>query len=265
MFLNSQIHACTQLTILTSLDHLDGEVFKNHKIIHYDDRLPYADRLISAFESIEDEWILFTHEIDIPVRFDYEFLLNALSLLQELKGVRLNLQVSSGGTSVFHTENGRTKNLFINEALTGTTYLREVALDNSELAKSQQIYRYNVNPAIINVPVFKRFLEDHTGFTYRDIEHIGSERWHLRERIFNLYNIKSVQCGYFSCAPEYMFCHMTHFGMLSGIFLSGNQFVNEQGQSMDAIVNDYLALLNRFKTRIPTQFWGRLTHLTKTS
>jgi hypothetical protein len=259
IFIESKALGDAEIIVVNSNDKLIETAIPPAQVLSYDDSLEYSDRLFNTLRFLDSEWILFTHEIDLPLSIDFEFLNRALLRVQSLGGVRLNLQVSdSRGTTIFDCNTHSNYGQFISEAVPNTTYLREYALDEARLLVDPWLYSYNVNPSILHLPTFLKFLDYSKGLSYRAIERLDADKWHLSYRTFNLFTTDPLSCGYFRCAKEYVFCHMTHYKMLSGLFKSNNLVVNEQSQPMTHVLHGYLDTLKRYQSIIPESFWSRL-------
>jgi hypothetical protein len=255
MFFDSELALHPKKIVVTSSANGLPLAMNDTRLILYDDQLAYADRLYTALSSIDHEWIFWSHEIDIPVRVNWDFLDDAFSVLRTLKAVRLNLQVSRGGSSIFRKIRGQVESKFLNEAEEGVTYLREQIVDCSLLEVDPWIYRFNVNPAIMHLPTFLSFLKLARGIGFRSIETLEIEKFFLRYRILNLYTRSPLHCGYNCSAPEYKYFHITSLGKLTTPFSYAGNIYNEKGQAMDAVLGFYGDLLRQYKNEIALDFW----------
>jgi hypothetical protein len=253
MFLETELGVHPNKFVITS--SRDGIPEQPIKVLLYQEELPYADRLFTTLSAIDSEWIMFSHEIDIPMGIDWGFLDRGLRASQELKVAKLNLQVSRGGSSLFRLSSNGLESRFLNEAEPGITYFREQIVDTSDLSHDPWIYRHNVNPSILHLPTLLEFLNRAKGTSFRKIETFEIERFFLRYRIINLFNTNPLQCGYYCCAPEYKYFHITHLGKLTRPYMHRGIAYNEGGQAMNEALNFYGKLLFRFHSQIEHDFW----------
>jgi hypothetical protein len=256
IFLDSQLGRYPNKIIMSDIKFPRLSV-DNYRSIIYDNEMEYTDRVYHCLSKIPDEWILWTHEIDIPLSVDFEFLSRGLSILKDLGGRRLNLHILKGGSSLFLKENGLLKYEFIRRAKPDVTYIREVAIDCTAGPGEEHLYRFNVNPAIIHVPTFLNFLTEFPSTSYRKIENLETERYFMRHRIFNVFNSQPLRCGHFQCVPEYKILHLTHYRALTHPTKRGNDYVNEVGYSMYDVMPEYSAILARYGSSIDRSFFTR--------
>jgi len=99
----------------------------NIRLLYYNEADTYGDRIRACLRQIKAEWILLTHEIDVPLTVDFDFISGMLDCVKAMGGRRFNLQVMQGGTSIF-SGNARSINAeFLDQALRWTVFVRQRA------------------------------------------------------------------------------------------------------------------------------------------
>jgi len=152
-------------------------------IIYYDDKLPYASRLLEL-KQLPDKYILFTHDIDIVLYRDDPALEIVQEYMEKFDFDRVDLKPSGS------------------EKPNGSLDRITDPLD----------YPYNVNPSIWKLETFMKIMSDWQNETYRTIEGLPVQHDCLKYEIYRPVSTSSVSCGYFKCLPWYQFLHITHHG-----------------------------------------------------
>jgi hypothetical protein len=189
--------------------HLYSE-FKD--VIFYDDTLPYTDKVSDALKKINSKYILFSHEVDIPLKRD-DVILNKFIELMELKSIdRIDLQPNGGNSGDFiqivkHDNVENWPSVPSNETNPDEMYLGLHTDPNS--------YIYNVNPSIWKKDSLIEIFDKFKGRSYRDIEYGDVQNYCLKFKIYNLYSINNtLRCGYMNSLPLYKYLHITHYRRL---------------------------------------------------
>lgn len=151
----------------------------------------YSDRLASCLSRLNDEYILFFHEMDIPIRFDPERLEELAAFMRERAIHRVDLQYlkyyNPNNTHVFH--------------------------DIRLVENSKDNYRYNVNPSIWNVGTFRTIMSA-SSKSYRDIECAETQALARQYNMYKLHCDQKIRAGYFHVTPLFVFLHITHHNQL---------------------------------------------------
>lgn len=82
----------------------DFQFNKNIKIHLYDQSRSYPARLLNFLESIEDEYVLLTHDVDLIINFNHTKIENYLNIVKCNNIDRLSLGVFVGNDKIFKNE-----------------------------------------------------------------------------------------------------------------------------------------------------------------
>lgn len=177
-----------------------GEITsKFDRVIYYDDALPYASRL-RALSELNDEVVLFLHDIDILVDVDIK-VVDLLAALIKREGLdRIDLQYDPNYNE---NSNNRTINL-------------DIENHNFTVVEQTSGYIYNVNPSLWRLSSLLKIMNHFPNSCYRSIEVNGVQSFCIEHRlkIYKLFSNIYLNCGYFRCLPFFTFLHITHCGGL---------------------------------------------------
>lgn len=195
------------------------------KVIYYDDTKPYAERLYTSLKEIDSEIILFTHDMDIPISYDNNFIIKLQKQMVEENIHRIDLQQDVNASK--------------NESIRND--LSNVRIDELTLIKNNNInnYIYNVNPSLWNRRSFIEILSNYKNETYRSIELSNIQSTCLNYNIFKCHHNGSLKLGWFFVTPVYKYLHMTH----SGKFLPIQNNMNGLDQDTQ---NIYQTIISKF-------------------
>jgi hypothetical protein len=175
----------------------DNEILsKYNKVIRYNDSQPYSSRL-QNLKTLECEYILFIHDIDILIQYNEDFINSCVTKMQDDKIDRIDLQYYDTNW------NPNTNRIKIS---CGENHL--------QLIKQENIngYIYNVNPSIWNLDSFMNIMSKFIGINYRDIEHGDIQSYSSNFNIYKFGGDEYIQVGFFKCIKEFIFLHITHLG-----------------------------------------------------
>tara|TARA_R110001583_G_scaffold16819_1_gene68746 strand:+ start:9113 stop:9931 length:819 start_codon:yes stop_codon:yes gene_type:complete len=198
-YLNSQISINnTYNNKVLLINHSDKDISDispyYDRIIFYDDTLPYASRLCEL-NALQDEHILFVHDIDVIVKYNNDELNKLYSVMKDKELDRIDLKYYP---------------LFIEN---------EIKVKNEygyHLVPSQGSYRYNVNASIWKVSSFLEIMTQFNQYSYRQIEEPEVQNFCKKYRIFTFTADSYINCGHFGCMPFFQYIHLTHGGKLLG-------------------------------------------------
>jgi len=182
-----------------------------NKVIYYDDSLPYATRLLSLSE-LDDEYILFYHDMDIIINKDDSVIEELVVLMGKNDIDRIDLQYRPLKWNL-KTEKIKIKDFILNKS------------------ENTDDYIFNVNPSIWKLKTFINLMEEFRNETYRSIEH-NTQEYCTQFKIYKLYSENYLNCGWFHCLPMFQFLHITHggkwFPLNGGRRLEGNNFFSNE-------------------------------------
>ena len=129
------------------------ELYDDFKTLFYDEKLPYAGRLLKVLNEIEDEHILICHDNDIIIGYD-ENVLNTFTEFMKNNNVgRIDLCCLPQNFS----------NEYINT--------NKIIIDNENyVVKNFNYYNYSVGPSIWNRNIILNIFNNFKNKNYRNIE-----------------------------------------------------------------------------------------------
>jgi hypothetical protein len=158
------------------------------KVVLYDDKKNYSKRVLECLEKIEDEFILFFHDMDIVLRYNPEQCEELVELMKENDIDRIDLQYSVGE-------------------------LRDEIPFRGLFLTRNSSYVYNVNPSIWRksalIDIMSTFDRN-----YREIEGRDVQEYMKKFNVYRLWAPRKVNAGYFAVTPWFVFLHITHSGGL---------------------------------------------------
>lgn len=186
--------------LLINDSNLDDEIKQGYdRIITYDDSLPYASRL-HVLDSIDAEYILFMHDIDVVVKSDIHELMHLYDIAVDNNLDRIDLKYNGS----FSKKNEYTSDIDINSKY------------DYELVQSEGSYRYNVNASIWRRSALLDIMRKFPMHSYRNIELTDVQHYCKDMKIYTLFSNQYINCGHFGCMPFFQFIHLTHAGKLLG-------------------------------------------------
>lgn len=153
--------------------------------ILYEDRLPYAGRLLSCISQLSSTYFLLTHENDILCRVDSNTLENLIATMDEYCIDTIDLKHTSFGSHPIHVT------------------------DELSLVKKAD-YFYCVQPSLWRRSSLQTILTKYSDRGYRqiekdDVQEYMRETWHVR----GLCATDSIQTIWYRVSPSYVFLHLT--------------------------------------------------------
>jgi hypothetical protein len=213
---------------------------KYKKVIFYDDALPYASRLLTCIEQIDNDYFLLIHDIDIPLFIDenrinsiYEYAIsNNIDRVDLQQDIRVNRNETI--SEIIEIDN-------FNEINN-----HEINNYDHSLVKNDNIsnYIYNVNPSIWKKDSLYQLLSNFRYETYRTIEGRHVQEFCLRFKIYKINSKQKMNSGYFSITPLFQFLHITHGGGLMPV----NNIINGADVHIN---NEYIKILQKYKFNRP--------------
>lgn len=213
-------------TLVINQSELNPNIIdKFDSVVYYDDSKQYGDRVYSSLTQLDDDYILFTHDIDIPLYYDEEFLIKLQKEMINRSIDRIDLQQDC---RVFNDPN------IINRDTS-------IKLDNFTLIRNDSVrnYIYNVNPSLWCRDSFIKILEGFRGESYRSIEVSGIQKRCLDFKIYKCHHTESSKLGWFWVTPIYRYLHITHGGRLLPISNEANGLDTQTQKTYEYIVNKF--------------------------
>jgi len=232
------------LTLFINKNDKDlSQIYKKYdKVIFYDEKDTYPNRISSCLKQIDYEYFLFSHDIDILLNVDDKIIKDFHDFLIHYDFDRVDLKYCdkiNDDSLLIKYESG--KNI--------GDWNRDVVYKNIDdgiyLIKQDDVnnYIYNVNPSIWKKESMFSIMEKFKEKNYRTIEDLDVQMYSKKYTVFKLYSKNFFNCGYFKCLNLYKFLHISH----SGKFLPLNKdFVTIYGQSYADIKDDYLKIINNY-------------------
>jgi hypothetical protein len=213
-----------KILFINNNDENLNEIYASYdKIIFYDDKLPYASRVSECLKVCDFDYFLFSHDIDILLNVNIDFLEKLLDFIVKEQIDRVDLK---------YTENVFGKEII--ELSNGIKLVKEII---------EKDYIYNVNPSIWKKETLLEIMTEFKDRNYRTIEDLIVQSFCKKYKIFKINTQTFLKCGYFNCIREYMFLHIRH----NGKFLPLNEnFVTIYNQSYEDISNEYLKIVGKY-------------------
>lgn len=210
----------------------DNEIISKYKkVLRYDDKLPYSNRLLSLNE-LDFKYILLIHDIDILLSYDNNFISSCVKKMDEMNIDRIDLQYYPPHW------NPNTNRIDLN-----------FGDKTVKLVKQEDIngFIYNVNPSIWKLKTLINLMENFQNRTYRNIEMLDVQIFLSKFNVYKLYNNHFLQVGYFKCLDEFVFLHISHTGMF--LPKTNNDLPSEIQITYKSIIEKYLQNSNKnFRT-----------------
>lgn len=172
-------------------------------IIKYDDKQPYASRLLNL-DNIKEEIIIFMHETDILIKYN-------IDILNQLKDYILNNNIDKielqhcawppANIPLKQTYNMKNQEISFNN------------LFNLYKINNPDFFVYNVNPTIWRTKTLLLIMKKFKEYNYRQIESMPVQQFtSLNFNCLSLKCHKYIKCGHFTCPEFFQFIHITHYG-----------------------------------------------------
>ena len=240
-----------KILLINKSDEDLTDLYSNYEqVVFYDDKLPYASRLLSLSE-LNLDYALFIHDIDVVINRDDSIIEHLLEKMMELGMDRVDLQYQN----IRRTHNTTGELIDIELKPTGNTTLQmPFWWENSEdlrfyLTKQDDVnhYIYNVNPSIWKISTFMEVMSEFKNETYRSIEGPLTQEFCKRYSIYKLYG-PHILCGGMGCLPFFQFIHITHGGKLLPLV----------GHNLDeSLVDTYKFMIKKFSLDKNREFQDR--------
>ena len=222
-----------KILLINKSDKELSDLYSNYKqVLFYDDKLPYASRLLEI-SKLNLDYALFIHDIDIVVKKDDIVVDHLLKTMIKYNIDRIDLQY---------------KNIIHNQ------YTETMLIEKNNfkfcINKQENVnhYIYNVNPSIWKISTLMEVMSNFKNDTYRTIEEAKTQEFCKKYRIFKLYWESYINCGDFGCIPFFQFIHITHGGKL--LPLTRNN-LNK------TLVDTYMKILEQFSLAEKREFGVR--------
>jgi len=186
---NDQINKFLECDLIYNKE-ITNTKFKN--IYIYDDSKPYGNRLYETIKKIKEDYLLFIHDNDIILQINEDYINNILRLMKIKNIDKVDLKHQNL--------------IFRNQTFIGDNILSQTSFPND-------LFVYNVNPAIWKTEKFLKCLENYKNETYRTIEHSSIQKF-CSENItsFITHSEKPIKMSYYDCYSEFKFLHISHHG-----------------------------------------------------
>ena len=231
--------------LIINKNDLNHELYSKFKdVVFYDDSLSYTDKVSDVLKRIDSKYILFSHEVDIPLKRE-PLVLDKFIKLMEIENIdRIDLQPNGGNSGKFikiesdeDVENW--PRLDLSEIQTYDMCLSPHTDPNT--------YIYNVNPSIWKRDSLIEIFDTFKGRSYRDIEYDDVQKYCTKFKIYNLYSAgHTLRCGYMNSLPIYKYLHITHYRRM--LRFDGN-WVCEFGWSYVDCAQEYVDIVNKYNLR----------------
>jgi hypothetical protein len=221
-----------------------NNIYNKYKnVFLYDDSNPYPQRLSECLRQIDDEYILFLHDIDILLSVNQNTINNFYNFLKHHNYDRIDLKHTSDTNTSMVYECERNKNY---QEWRITKNLKDK--DNLFLIKQndQNKYIYNVNPSIWKRSSLLEIMETFPNKNYRTIEDIDVQEFTKKYSIFKIYSSDKRECGHFDCINDFVFFHITHNG--SFVPLNG-QASTIYGQPYWSVKDQYEYIVEKYNLK----------------
>jgi len=218
---------------------LSGLYSEYDKVIFYDDKNSYPLRIVECLKQMTDEYIFFSHDIDVILNIDVNFINNVYKFLKDNDFDRVDLKNSA----FFQSD-------LIYEYLDDKTWSKVKTYNNTENVfllcdKNENNYIYNVNPSIWKTNTLMEIMLNFPNKNYRTIEDNDVQNFTKKYKIFKLCSNNKIECGHFNCINEYMFFHISH----NGKFVPLNGYSTVYGQPYWSIKDEYVEIVDKYNLK----------------
>jgi hypothetical protein len=231
-------------TLLINTNNLDlSEIYSKYdNIIFYNDNNPYPQRVSEGLRNIDDEFILFIHDIDILFYVDDDLISQLHSFLKFNNYDRIDLK---------HSGNVNTSTIYecSNMYDYNTWNKHNNVKDNNNLFLIKQDdpsqYIYNVNPSIWKRESLIEIMDKFPTKNYRTIEDFDVQIFCKKYSIYKIFSKEKKECGHFDCIKNFIFFHISH----NGKFVPLNGYSTIYGQSYIEYSNKYEEIINKYNLK----------------
>ncbi len=158
----------------------------NERVVLYDDKKNYSKRVLECLEQIDDEFILFFHDMDILLRYFPSECEQLVAFMKEHNIDRVDLQYSMG------------------------SLLDPIKFQNLTLTRNNS-FVYNVNPSIWRRSALMDIMSTFD-YNYRRIEGDDVQAYMRKFNVYRLWSPRKVNAGYYHVTDWFVFLHLTHEG-----------------------------------------------------
>lgn len=209
---------------------------KYNKVIFYDNSDSYATRLLKCLKHIDDDYIVFIHDIDIIINADLLFIDKLIEFSRKNSVDKIDLKLSNIPQNEKRLiEVVSEKVIQVDCAEPDVIYLSRHNNPNNVI--------YNVNPSIWRRSSLLEIMESFKGETYRTIERMEVQNYCMKFAILGIYSKNKKLCGYYNCINQFKFLHISH----SGNFLTLNHdSTTDYGQSYNDVKVEYRNIVDKY-------------------
>jgi hypothetical protein len=186
-------------------------------VLQYDDTLRYSKRLLQSIKQIEDDYILFIHDMDIVIDIDESIMDKIVDTMKEHGIDRVDLRNKGGPLDI---------------------PLEETA----GLAKTVSMsWRYNVGPSLWKMSALRSILEQFDK-CYRTIEDEETQEFCKQMSFYHIEHPVGIDTAFFRVCPWFVYIHITSVGKL----------IPEKNNGMCPYLQDiYSSILQTFALKRP--------------
>lgn len=231
--------------LIINKNDLEHELYSKFKeVIFYDDTLQYTDKVSEALRKIDSKYILFTHEVDVPLKRD-SIILNKFIKLMEVENIdRIDLQPNGGNS-------GKFIKILKDDDIENWPRIDMTEIQDDDMClglhTDPNSYIYNVNPSIWKRTSLIEVFETFKGRSYRDIEYGDVQNYCTKFKIYNLYSRNhTLRCGYMNSLPLYKYLHITHYRRMLRL---DSTWECEFGWTYIDAADEYLEMVNKYDLR----------------
>ena len=240
----AQGHGSLTLFINENDLKLEDLYSKYDRVIFYDNNQTYATRLLNCMEQLDDEYVLFIHDIDILLKSNKKVIENLFSYLKINNLDRIDLKYSD---KIYDDS----KLIKINESeepINWKEINKNEINDNIILIEQNDVnnFIYNVNPSIWKRTSFIGLLKNFKHKNYRTIEELDVQHYAKNLKVFKMFSSQKLNCGYFECVPIFVYLHISHSGKLLPL---NNEFKTVYGQPYNDISEEYIKIVEKYNLR----------------
>jgi len=233
-----------KILFINKNQNYNDDLYSKYKtVIFYDDSKTYPQRLSECLNQINDEYILFLHDIDIVLSLNQNTINNFYNFLKHHNYDRIDLKhTSDTNTSmVYECEiNKDYRDWVTTKNLNDTNNLFLIKQNDPNK------YIYNVNPSIWKRLTLLEIMETFPNKNYRTIEDIDVQEFTKKYSIFKIYSNNKKECGHFDCINDFVFFHITHNG--SFVPLNG-QACTIYGQPYWVVKDQYENIVEKYNLK----------------
>jgi hypothetical protein len=229
-----------------------GVYKKYNRVVFYNNNDPYAKRLHTCLQQINNEYFILIHDIDIVLNTDDFKLKKLIDCLKINNLDKIDLKYP---TDSLKRESLDTRKIYkINDFNDFTTWVPKQTTEEIDDSSTYLIvinepgdYIYNVNPSIWKKAALYDIVNTFQYRTYRDIENIDVQNFCKKLKTLSLYTKKIINAGYYNCVDLFKFLHITHGGKLLEL---NSTSTTRYGQSYASVREDYIKIIDKYNLRL---------------